>query len=297
MKDKLILITGGSSGIGLDLAKEYSQEGCSIILLARNQARLDDALMQCKDLMDHDTQEFYAFSADVDDQEQLQKVVNTIVTDIGVPDILVLSAGIVQSATLMSQSEEEFSALLHTNVLGSRRVAKLFVSHMIAANKEKEDSNPQNKVMSCHRQICFVGSLGGLIPTYGYSGYGASKFAIIGLAGALRQELSQYNIGVSVLCPPEVDTPMVEKEADHILPQTRFIKDIGGTLNVEVVSRAAFKGILKNDFIIVPGFLAKLSYLQMRLMPSIFLWVMQKLVNLAERFVKKTDKKPLDNAL
>lgn len=78
MKDKLILITGGSSGISLNLAKEYSREGCSIILLARNQARLDDTLMQCKDLMDHDTQEFYAFSTDVDDQEQLKNVINTI---------------------------------------------------------------------------------------------------------------------------------------------------------------------------------------------------------------------------
>lgn len=297
MKDKLVLITGGSSGIGLDLAKEYSQEGCSIILLARNQTRLDDALMQCKDLMDHDTQEFYAFSTDVDDQAQLERVVNTIITDIGVPDILVLSAGIVQSATLMQQSEEEFSALLHTNVLGSRRVAKSFIPHMIKANQEKIEGNPQNKVMKCHRQICFVGSLGGLIPTYGYSGYGASKFAIVGLAGALRQELARHDIGVSVLCPPEVDTPMVEKEADHILPQTRFIKDIGGTLDVKVVSRAAFKGILKNNFIIVPGMMAKLSYLQMRLVPGIFLWVMQKLVNLAERFVKKSDKKPRDNTL
>ena len=51
--------------------------------------------------------------------------------------------------------------------------------------------------------------------------------------------------------------------------------------------------ILKNKFIIVPGVMAKLSYLQMRFMPSLFLWVMQKLVDLAERFVKKEDKKPL----
>ena len=74
---------------------------------------------------------------------------------------------------------------------------------------------------------------GGIISTYGYSAYGASKLAVV---GALRNELYQHGIGVSVLCPPVVDTPMVAKESDHILPETRFVKDLGGLLSVEAVT-------------------------------------------------------------
>lgn len=286
MKDKLVLITGGSSGIGYDLAKEYTQAGCCIIILARNQQRIDQALDACRELMDHEGQSFHGFSVDVDNSAQLKQTMDTIVTDIGVPHIVILSAGIVQSVRFMDQSDEDFAAIMQTNLMGSRAVVKALVPHMIAANQQKEDTNPQSPAMACGRQICFVGSLGGLIATYGYASYGASKFAIVGMAGALRQELYEYRIGVSVLCPGEVATPMTEQEANHILPQTRFIKDIGGTLDPEDVSRAAIKGISKNQFVIVPGFKAKMSYLQVRFMPRVFYWVMQKLVNVAQKFVK-----------
>ena len=103
------------------------------------------------------------------------------------------------------------------------------------------------------------------------------------MAGALRQEMHEHGVGVSVLCPPEVDTPMVAKESENILPQTRFIKDIGGTLNVKTVTHAAIKGINKNRFIIVPGLMAKISYAQARFMPGIFGWFMQLLVNYSSK--------------
>jgi short-subunit dehydrogenase len=160
---------------------------------------------------------------------------------------------------------------MYTNVAGSRIVAKAFLTDMITQGKG---------------QVCLFGSLGGLIATYGYSAYSASKFAVVGMAGALRQELYSSGVGVSVLCPPEVDTPMVAKEASHILPETRFVKDIGGLLNTTTVTKAAIKGINKNQFIIVPGFKGKMSYILARYMPNIFAWAIQKLVGLAGKFIK-----------
>ena len=271
MKYNNVLITGGSSGIGLDLAKAYSKQGANVVLLARNQARLTAAVAQCRSLAINPDQQILDFSVDVSNSPALAECVDAVNTQLGGPDLLILSAGIVQSIRFMDQSEEDFNAIMQTNINGSRAVAKACLPDMLTRGQG---------------HICFVGSLGGLISTYGYSAYSASKFAIIGMAGALRQELHSAGIGVSVLCPPEVDTPMVAQEAEHILPETRFVKDIGGLLDVASVTKATMAGINSNKFIIVPGMMAKLSYAQARHMPVLSGWIMQKLVGLSGRFIK-----------
>lgn len=269
MTFQTVLISGGSSGIGLDLAKAYAVDGANIVLLARNKQKLDLAVEACKGLCIRGDQKILAYSVDVSDVESLTGCVAEVLSTVGTPELLILSAGIVQSIRFMDQADEEFEQILKTNVIGARAVVRAFLPVMIQQKRG---------------QICFVGSLGGLISTYGYSGYGASKFAILGMAGALRQELHEYKIGVSVLCPPEVDTPMTDDESAHILKQTRFIKDAGGTLPVAVVTREARKGIHNNRAIIVPGKMAKLSYLQARFIPRVFGLFMQLLVTMGARF-------------
>jgi len=271
MKYSTVVITGGSSGIGLDLAKSYTKQGSNVVLIARNQSKLDEAAKACRGLVISDKQMILTFSVDVADQQALALCVNAVESQLGTPELLILSAGIVQSVRFLEQTDDDFDAIMQTNVMGSRAVAKAFLPAMVERGKG---------------QVCFVSSLGGIISTYGYSAYSASKFAVLGMAGALRQELHEFGVGVSVLCPPEVDTPMVAQESEHILPQTRFIKDIGGTLDVSTVTKAAVKGIANNRFIIVPGLMAKVSYAQARFMPRVFGWFMQKLVGLSTRFVK-----------
>jgi len=268
MKFKTVVITGGSSGIGLDLAKAYAKQGSDIVLLARNQQKLDNAVKDCQQLALNDNQKILAFSVDVANAQALQSCVETIKAQVAVPDLLILSAGIVQSVRFVDQADDDFEAIMQTNVMGSRAAAKAFLPEMIARKKG---------------QLCFVSSLGGLISTYGYSAYSASKFAVIGMAGAMRQELHSHNVGVSVLCSPEVDTPLVAYESEHILPETRFIKDIGGTLQVGPVTKATIKGVAKNRFIIVPGLMAKISYAQARFMPRFFGWMMQQMVRFAPK--------------
>jgi 3-dehydrosphinganine reductase len=265
---KTVVITGGSSGIGLDIARAYTKQGANIILLARNQLRLDEAINECKNLAKSNQQYILAFSIDVTNKAQLANAVSDIKQQVGCPDLLVLSAGIVASERFIKQSDDDFDSIIQTNVMGSRAVARAFLPDMI----DKKSGH-----------ICFISSLGGIISTYGYSAYGASKFAVIGMAGCIRQELAEYNIGVSVVCPPEVDTPMVSKESEHILPQTRFIKDVGGTLQPKTVTKATLKGIAKNKFIIVPGFMAKLSYWQARVFPRTFAAFVQLLVRYSSK--------------
>jgi short-subunit dehydrogenase len=271
MKFKNVLVTGGSSGIGLDLAKAYVKQGANVVLLARNQSRLEDAVKACTTLCLLADQKVMACSVDVGDSEALNQSVQDIKNKIGTLDLIILSAGIVQSVRFMEQRDQDFNDIMRTNVVGSRAVAKAFLPDMIKQGKG---------------QLCFVSSLGGLIATYGYSAYSASKFAVIGMAGALRQELYTSGVGVSVLCPPEVDTPMVAKEAAHILPETRFVKNLGGLLSTATVTKASLKGLSKNQFIILPGLMGKMSYMLARYVPNTFSWFMQKLVDQASKFIK-----------
>jgi len=260
---KTVVISGASSGIGLDLAKTYAKQGANVILLARNQERLDSAVLECKNNVDSSSQSILAFSVDVTDNEQLAACVTQVKAKVAVPDVLILSAGIIASIRFIDQKAQDFEQLLSTNVMGSRAVVQAFLPDMMA-NKSGN--------------ICFISSLAGVIPTYGYSAYSASKFALIGMAGAIRQEFAEYNIGVSVVCPPEVDTPMVANESKHILPQTRFTKDLGGTLSVEAVTKSVLKGLAKNRFMIIPGVRAKFSYWCARVFPHTFSSIMQSII-------------------
>jgi short-subunit dehydrogenase len=264
---KTVVITGGSSGIGLAMAKQYCQQGYNLVLVARDETRLNKAVSLCEALCKPE-QQVLSFSVDTTSKEALNSCSQEIHSTLGKVDILVLSAGIVDCKRMIEHDDESFEKLFKTNVVGARLAAKAFLPSMI-----------ENK----SGQICFVGSLGGLISTYGYSTYGATKFALMGLAGAMRKELVEHNVGVSVLCPGEVDTEMTANEADIILPQTRLIKDIGGTLSADYVAKAAIKGVKKNRFIIVPGFKSKNAYWFSRVFPKSFACVMLLVIKFSSR--------------
>lgn len=263
-----VVITGGSSGIGLGIAKEYVKKGANIVLLARNLQRLESAVSECKSIVENNNQSILSFSIDVTNKEQLDACVDDITSQLGAPDLLILSAGIIASERFIDISDQRFNNIIETNVMGSRLVVRAFSTAMI----RKKTGH-----------ICFISSLAGVIPAYGYSAYSASKFALVGMAGVIRQEFAEYNIGVSVVCPPEVDTPMVVNEAEHILPQTRFTKDLGGTLSVEEVTRCIIKGVTKNRFMIIPGLRAKISYWHSRVFPNTFRAIMQMLVRFSNK--------------
>ena len=148
MKFKTVVITGGSSGIGLDLAKAYVQQGCDVALLARNQTKLDDAVLACKPLLKNDQQKVKAYSVDVADAQSLSQCVTDIKQTLSTPDILILSAGIVASERFVEQSDAGFESIMQTNVMGSRLVVRAFINDMM---KQKSG------------QICFVYG-GGVAP-------------------------------------------------------------------------------------------------------------------------------------
>ena len=74
--------------------------------------------------------------------------------------------------------------------------------------------------------------MAGTVGIYGYSAYGSSKFAVLGMAQCIRAEYAPKGITVSVICPPEIDTPMVTQELKTMHPATRILKDFAGRLTL-----------------------------------------------------------------
>jgi 3-dehydrosphinganine reductase len=260
---KRIYITGGSSGIGLGLARHYASAGNDLVLLARDQSKLDAAVSACRDLAVNAGQVIAAVSLDITAYDKLAMRMDSVVFDYGSPDLLILSAGIAGNKIFLDTSAAEFDRMVDINLAGSREVARTLLPAMLQRGSG---------------QIAFVSSIAGLMGIYGYSAYSASKFAVTGLSQALRQELAGTGVSVHLVCPPEVNTPMIQAESLAAVPQTRFLKDLVGTLEPDVVARKIARGIDRRKALIVPGVRAGLMVWTSRHFPGLFAWSSERLL-------------------
>jgi len=235
---KCVYIVGGSSGIGLALARVYVRAGDDVILLARDVSKLEEALLECRASAVDTRQVIAAGSLDITDHDQLQVAMDAIVAEHGLADLLILSAGVATNKTFLDTKREDFDWVMDVNFAGSRETARCILPGMLARGSG---------------QIAFISSSAGLVGLYGYSAYSASKFAVTGFVQALRQELIGTGVNISLVCPPEVATPMIAAEAATALPQTRFLKDLVGTLEPDVAASSIARGLRRNRPVVVPG--------------------------------------------
>ena len=250
-----VYITGGSSGIGLSLAIRYARNGDDVILLARNQDKLDEAAGLCRADSLNDGQLIAGVSLDISEFNTLQGKMSEITGEYGQPDLLILSAGIAGNRTFLDMSCEEFDTMMALNFSASREMSRCVLPAMLEC-----DSG----------QIAFISSTAGLMGVYGYSAYCASKYAVTGFVTALQQELYGTGVSATLVCPSEVATPMIAAESDSVLPQTRLLKDLGGTLSPEKAADIIFKGIARKKTIVLTGFVAQLFDFTNRVFPWVF---------------------------
>lgn len=252
-----VYITGGSSGIGLALARHYAAAGVDLVLLARDQGKLDEAVAACRALATVADQDISAEPLDITDYQHLDESMQEIVQRRGMPDLVVLSAGVAVNGRFLDISAAEFDRVVDINLAGSREVVRAMLPGMLRRGSG---------------QIALVSSMSGLVGLYGYTAYSASKFAVTGFSQALRQELFGTGVSVNLVCPPEVSTPMIAAEAATVLPQTRFLKDLVGTMKPELAARKIARGIRRNKAVIIPGVVANLLAATARHFPGLFNW-------------------------
>jgi len=117
--------------------------------------------------------------------------------------------------------------------------------------------------------IVNTASLAGIIGVFGYTDYCAAKFALVGFSEALRSELKAYDITVSVLCPPDTDTPGFAAENQTKPAETKAVSAFARVLSADAVARTLLRGMARGRFLIVPGIDSRLAALVKRLWPSV----------------------------
>jgi 3-dehydrosphinganine reductase len=231
---KHALISGGSSGIGLALARLLAAKGWNLTLLARDGQRLAEA----RAVLEGAGARVLTFSADVRDAPVVAGAVERAVAALGPPDLVVASAGIVIPGLFASLPPGAFGETMAVNYHGALHLVRAVL--------------PAMRARGCG-QIALVSSGAGLIGLYGYSAYAPSKFALRGLAEVLRGELKPEGIGVSVVYPPDTDTPQL---AEEIKVRPEITGKLAGGARVhsaDEVAAAILKGIRQGRFAIAPG--------------------------------------------
>jgi 3-dehydrosphinganine reductase len=191
------IISGGSSGIGLALAKKLAATGYNVTILARDAVRLDTARLEIESMRRGADQHVLAISVDVVDAPGVQSAVDNAVNALGAPALVIASAGIVIPHIFEELPISAFKETMDVNYLGSVYLARAALPSMQLAGQG---------------HIVLVSSGAGLLGVYGLSAYTPTKFALRGLAEVLRAELRPEGIDVSVVYPPDTDTPMLREE-------------------------------------------------------------------------------------
>lgn len=247
------LITGGSSGIGLAVARELARRGAHVALAARDVARLDAAVREVRAVAAPGV-EVRAWSVDVTDAVAVAKLRADVLAEFGELDVLVLSAGATHPAAFHDTSLDTFRALMDVNYFGTVHVTRAFVDDFRRRRKG---------------HVVGISSVAGLLGVYGYAAYTSSKFAVAGFFECLRQELRVDGIDVSVVFPGDTDTPMLEAE-NRIKPDaTRAVAGNVPAVSADEVARAIVLGMQAKKFRIVPGVHAKVVALLARYVPEL----------------------------
>lgn len=190
---QVVLVTGGSSGIGYATARAFLEEGAKVAITGRNGVRLQRAE---RELARFGT--VLAIRGDVSRTTDAKRMVSETSKKLGPLDVLVNNAGIYVSKPIESVSEREYDAVMDVNMKGTFLCTKFAIPGMVRRKRGA---------------IVNVSSDSGLVGAAGSSVYCASKGAMVLFTKAVALDHAKDGIRVNVVCPGEVRTPMMEREA------------------------------------------------------------------------------------
>ena len=194
---------------------------------------------------------------DVAQHEMTVQVLFGAVNEFGAPDILINSVGISYPQKFEDTDYKKFDEIIKVNLYGTWNTIDVILPFL----KQKKG------------YIVNISSIAGFIGVFGMTSYSASKFGVIGFSEALRSELKPCEVNVSVLCPPDVSTPMLEK-ADRIKPEeAKAISSGADIMTPEAVAEVLVRALAREDFLIIPNASGKFTYFMKRLFPGLTEWI------------------------
>ncbi len=195
-KDKIVVVTGSTRGIGKTIALTFAREGATSIIIGRNAQTAD-----------HVRDEFHkqgfkaeSFGCDVTNTENVEKMVNKILDKFGRVDILVNNAGITRDNLLLRMSEADWDEVINVNLKSVFCVTKIIAKVMLKQKKGK---------------IISISSIIGITGNSGQANYAATKAGIIGFTKSVAKELASRNITVNAIAPGYIATDMTAQLKDN----------------------------------------------------------------------------------
>jgi 3-oxoacyl-[acyl-carrier protein] reductase len=194
---RVVLITGGSRGIGLATAQRFAALGDKVAVTYNTSAPTGD---------------FLAVQCDVTKQEDVDRTFAEVEEKLGPVEILVSNAGITRDGLLLRMKEQDFADVVDANLTGAFRVSKRATQSMLRARKGR---------------IILVSSVVGLLGQAGQANYAASKAGLVGFARSLARELGSRSITVNVVAPGPVDTDMTRALGEEKLQAFAALVPLG----------------------------------------------------------------------
>jgi 3-dehydrosphinganine reductase len=223
------IVTGGSSGIGLATARALAGRGMAVSLLARRAEVLEAAAQELR----AGGAKVRTASVDVVDQTAVVAAVTQLEGEAGPCDFLVNSAGQARPGRFLELEDEVFRQMMEVDYFGTLHAIRAVAPGMA----ERRTGS-----------IVAVSSAAGLAGIYGYTAYGAAKFAVRGLMEALRAELAPYDVHVACVFPPDVDTPQLAEENEFKPAETFAISGAVKPIPPEEVAEAILRAMDRRRF-------------------------------------------------
>jgi len=244
LKDKVVLITGASRGIGVDIAKVFAAQGAKLALAARSGSELE----KVRDALTSTGATAIAVPADVSDLASLRALIKETEASLGPIDVLINNAGIEEVCDFETMDLEYMEQMLSVNVLGVIWLTRLVVPSMIQRGTG---------------HVCNIASLAGVTPVPHNTVYSTTKHAVVGFSRSLRMELADNGVEVSVVCPGFVEGAGMFTRWGRPAPK------VAPSVTSQQVADAVLNAVTKNKGkVIVTKGLAKISDVTFAAMPE-----------------------------
>ncbi|KAF2151215.1 3-ketosphinganine reductase [Myriangium duriaei CBS 260.36] len=262
---RTVLLTGGSQGMGKGLAKLLAQKGANVVIVARNQAKLDETLEYIKAVAKSPSQRFHAISADVTDPDESTRILQETTTwnNNTPPDIVWANAGSAHPALFIDTPVSLLRSQMEINYWGAA-----YLSHA-ALNLFLRPSSSSSTTTTEPRHIIMTSSVAAFVGLAGYAPYSPAKAAMRNLADVLRQEVQMYHgarrggkpgaperdVEIHIVFPGTILSPGLEQENKSKHAVTKVLEEGDAVQTEDEVAAAAIKGLEKGEFMVTTQWL------------------------------------------
>lgn len=258
-----VIVTGGSSGIGLAIAELYAARGADVSLIARDLTRLAQARDSIVSKLGVADTAIHTQSADVGSESGARAAVAACEDRFGPCDVLIASAGIVEPGPFNEIAIGAFAEQINTNLLGTAYAVHAVYQGMATRRRGS---------------IMLISSGAALIGIYGYTGYCASKAALAGFAEALSAEAGRFGVGISIAFPPDTLTPQYHREMTMRPKEAELLMGTVKPWAVADVAAKIVRAVDRRRSKVYFGFsIAALGYLGPLIKPFLMWWFFRRL--------------------